>query len=166
MTQHICMKGTYLYETTSFISSWICSWMSPSLSRKRWRKNVSLSFKEEMKEVCCSVLQSVALCCNLLQRVNVSLSFKEEMKEVCCSVLHCVALCCIVLHCVAACECLTLSQGRDEGTLIERNPPPRGGFLFTMFPHQELCVRGPPSKNLVQILRGGSSYTRFFDEGT
>jgi len=28
-----------------------------------------------------------------------------------------------------------------------------------MFP--EPCVRGPPSKNLVQILRGGSSYTRF-----
>jgi len=40
-------------------------------------------------------------------------------------------------------------------------PPPRGGFLFTMFPHQEPCVRGPPSKNRVQILRGGSSYTRF-----
>jgi len=38
--------------------------------------------------------------------------------------------------------------------LIERNPP-RGGFLFTMFPDQEPCVRGPPSKNLVQILRGG-----------
>jgi len=45
--------------------------------------------------------------------------------------------------------------------LIERNPPPWGGFLFTMFPHQELCVRGPPSKNLVQIPRGGSSCTRF-----
>jgi len=45
--------------------------------------------------------------------------------------------------------------------LIERNPPLRGGFLFTMFPHQEPCVRGPPSKHLVQILRGGSSYTRF-----
>ena len=45
--------------------------------------------------------------------------------------------------------------------LIERNPPPRGVFLFTMFPHQQPCVRGPPSTNLVQILRGGSSYTRF-----
>ena len=42
----------------------------------------------------------------------------------------------------------------------KKSPPP-GGFLFTMFPHQESCVRGPPSKNLVQILRGGSSYTRF-----
>jgi len=47
------------------------------------------------------------------------------------------------------------------GTLIERNPPPRGGFLFTMFPHQEPCVRGPSWKNLYQVLRGGSSYTRF-----
>jgi len=25
--------------------------------------------------------------------------------------------------------------------LIERNPPPRGGFLFTMFPDQEPCAR-------------------------
>ena len=37
---------------------------------------------------------------------------------------------------------------------------PRGGFVCTMFPHQEPCVRGPPSRHLVQILRGGSSYTR------
>jgi len=46
-------------------------------------------------------------------------------------------------------------------TLSERTPPPRGGFLFTIFPHQELCVRGPPSKDLYQVLRGGSSSTRF-----
>jgi len=45
--------------------------------------------------------------------------------------------------------------------VIERTPPPRGGFLFTMFPHQEPCVRGPRSKGLYQVLRGGSSYTRF-----
>jgi len=45
-------------------------------------------------------------------------------------------------------------------TLIERNPPPRGGFVFTMFPDQEPCVRGPPSKDLYQVLRGGSSYAR------
>jgi len=41
--------------------------------------------------------------------------------------------------------------------LTERTHPPRGGFLFTMFLHQEPCVRGPPSKNLLQILQGGSS---------
>jgi len=45
--------------------------------------------------------------------------------------------------------------------LIQRNNTPRGGFLFTMFPHQEPCVRGPPSKDLYQVLRGGSSHTRF-----
>jgi len=44
-------------------------------------------------------------------------------------------------------------------TLIEKKSPPRGGFLFTMFPHQEPCVRGPPSKDLYQVLRGESSYT-------
>ena len=43
---------------------------------------------------------------------------------------------------------------------------PRGGFVFTMFPDQEPCVRGPPSKNLVQILRGGSSYARLEGTGT
>jgi len=45
--------------------------------------------------------------------------------------------------------------------LIERTPPPRGGFLFTMFPNQEPSGRGPPSKKLVQILRGGSSSAGF-----
>jgi len=44
--------------------------------------------------------------------------------------------------------------------LIERNPLPGGGFLFTMFPHQEPWVRPPPSKNLYQVLQGGSSYSR------
>ena len=61
---------------------------------------------------------------------------------------------CVAHECSAALECMA-------HTLIEGNTPTRGGFLFTMFPHQELCVRGPPSKNLVHILRGGSSYTRF-----
>ena len=41
--------------------------------------------------------------------------------------------------------------------LIERNPPPGEGFLFTMFPDQEPGGRGPPSKYLYQVLRGGSS---------
>jgi len=37
-------------------------------------------------------------------------------------------------------------------------PPGGGGFLFTMFPHQEPWVRWSPSKNVYQVLRGGSSY--------
>ena len=41
--------------------------------------------------------------------------------------------------------------------LIDRSSPPREGFLFTMFPYQEPRGRGPPSKHLVQIPRGGSS---------
>jgi len=49
--------------------------------------------------------------------------------------------------------------------LIERNPRPRGGFLFTIFPHQEPCVRGTPPKDLYQVLRGGTSYTRFLMRG-
>jgi len=42
-----------------------------------------------------------------------------------------------------------------------QKPPTREGFQFTMLPHQEPCVRGPPSKDLYQVLGGGSSYTRF-----
>jgi len=45
--------------------------------------------------------------------------------------------------------------------LIERNPFPREGFLFTMFPDQEPSGRRLPSKHLVQILRGGSSSSGF-----
>jgi len=45
--------------------------------------------------------------------------------------------------------------------LIARKPPPRGGFLYTMFPNQESEARGPPSKNLYQVLRGGSSSSGF-----
>ena len=32
--------------------------------------------------------------------------------------------------------------------LIERTTPPRGGFLIPMFPHEEPCVTGPPSKDV------------------
>jgi len=42
--------------------------------------------------------------------------------------------------------------------LIERTPPPRGGFLFTMFPDQEPGGRGPPLKNHPQ---NWSSSSRF-----
>jgi len=45
--------------------------------------------------------------------------------------------------------------------VIERTPPTRGGFPFTMFPHQVPWVRGLPAKHLVQFFRGGSSYSRF-----
>ena len=53
-----------------------------------------------------------------------------------------------------SCFCIYFVSRFSTYILIKRTPPPRGGFLFTMFPHQELCVRGPPSKNLVQIHEG------------
>ena len=65
---------------------------------------------------------------------------------------------CIITHCsIPYPRTPTLPSAYS----LERTPPPRGGLLLTMFPHQEPCVRGPPSKHLVQILRGGSSYSRF-----
>jgi len=52
--------------------------------------------------------------------------------------------------------------------LIEGNPPPRGGFLFTMFSDQEPGGRGPPLENHPQnwsslgvVLQGGSSSSGF-----
>jgi len=49
-----------------------------------------------------------------------------------------------------------------------KNPPPRGGFLFTMFPDQEPGGRGPPLKSHPQnssilgvVSQGGSSSSRF-----
>ena len=63
---------------------------------------------------------------------------------------------CVALSALRCCIYVSLY------TLIERHPPPRGGLLFTMFPYQEPCVRGPPSKDLYHVLRGGSSYTRFW----
>ena len=48
-----------------------------------------------------------------------------------------------------------LIHSRTE--LIERIPPPGGGFLFTMFPDQEPGERGPPMNNCPQnfFFRGG-----------
>ena len=63
------------------------------------------------------------------------------------------------LYCLTSLSHFTLSL--HSLTLIERNPPSRRGFLCTVFPHQEPCVRGPPSKDLYQDPRGGSSYSRF-----
>jgi len=58
----------------------------------------------------------------------------------------CVALCRVVYmsHVTSSNESCHTRMRRDNvlsHTLIERNPPPWGGFLFTMFPDQEPCVR-------------------------
>jgi len=53
---------------------------------------------------------------------------------------------CVVLQCVAMCVARELDC-KFKGILIERNPPPRGVFLFTMFPDQEPGERGLPLKN-------------------
>ena len=89
----------------------------------------------------------------------VKTNVRRYIHNVCmCGVWACVCVC--MCQCARVCAYVYINRG-DLSNLIERISPPQGGFLFTMFPHQEPCVRGPPSKNLVQILRGGSSYTRF-----
>jgi len=52
--------------------------------------------------VCCSLLQSVAECCSVLQLGGHSHEPSRGC-EVCCSVLQCVAVCCSVLQCSAVC---------------------------------------------------------------
>ena len=45
---------------------------------------------------------------------------------------------------------------------LPSSPPPiLGGVPINMFPDQESRRRGPPSKNLYQVLRGRSSSSRF-----
>ena len=70
--------------------------------------------------LCCSVLQCVAVCCSVLQCVAVRCSALQcvvvccmlqcvaccsvlQSVAVCCSVLQCVAVCCSVLQCAAVC---------------------------------------------------------------
>ena len=58
--------------------------------------------------VCCSVLQSVAVCCSVCLYLELCLDLDLNGLTVhsgglCCSVLQCVAVCCSVLQCVAVC---------------------------------------------------------------
>jgi len=92
-------------------------------------------------QVCCSVLQCVAVCCNVLQCITRDACIRYHM---CCGVLQSAAECCSVLQCVARGVCiryysLFLLNPHPLLSLMQfdrKNPPPRGGFLFTMFPDQ------------------------------
>jgi len=61
-----------------------------------------------------SMVQYVAVCCNVLRYVSMPKedAYPEECVEVCCSVFKCVAVCCSVLQCVAVCcnvlQCVTV----------------------------------------------------------
>jgi len=52
----------------------------------------------------------------------------------------------------------TLEEPRDFDC---RSPPPPGGSPIWQAPNQEPRGRGPPSKNLYQVLRGRSSSSGF-----
>ena len=104
-------------------------WIEPDGDESRRLASISLNF-DIYVAVCCSVLQCVAVCCNMLRKTT-CLHFFEfryiccsvvQFVAVCCSVLQyaaqgnlppflrmsiymlgCVAFCCIVLQCVAVC---------------------------------------------------------------
>ena len=55
-------------------------------------------------QMCCSVLQCIAVCCSVLQFVVVRCSVLQCVAvccSVCCKVLQCTAECCNVLQCAA-----------------------------------------------------------------
>jgi len=124
--------------------------------------------------VCVSLSLSLSLCVRVCLCVCVCVCV---WVCVCVCVCVCVYVCsrvCVhvrgpcVCICVWACNVHTWDVLRRVKyrvtfihTLIERNPHPQGGFLFTMFPDQEPGGRGLPSKHLVQFFRGGSSSSGF-----
>ena len=70
-----------------------------------------------LQDLCCSVLQCVAVCCSVLQCVAVCCSVLQ-CAAVCCSVLQCVAVCCSVLQCVAVCCSVLQCVARLSTSLI------------------------------------------------
>ena len=62
--------------------------------------------------MCCSVLQCVAVCCNI-----VTYTRKDSSGNISCSVLQCVATCCSVLQCVAVCCSVTYSREYSSGNI-------------------------------------------------
>ena len=70
-----------------------------------WSSDCDIFSEDLVSSQHCSVLQSVAMCCSVLQCVAVWTCIRGTQYlscvAVCCSVLQCVAACCNVLQCVA-----------------------------------------------------------------
>ena len=107
------------------------------------RPHVLIADQSYVSQVCCSVLQCVAMCCSVFQcvalrrlsHVSESLSSHRrselflagESVAVCCGVLQCVAVCCSVLQCVAVCcsvlQCVAVcSELCLAGEMTRRRP--------------------------------------------
>jgi len=64
--------------------------------------DLTMARPRHLREVCCSVLQCVAVCCSVRHAILLGI----------CSVLQCVAACCSVLQCVSVCKDLTMARPR------------------------------------------------------
>jgi len=108
-------------------------------------KTYKLMFQVYMFNVCAYVWERVCACecvwvCECVHKTY-AVMFQVFIFNVCVCVCVCERKC----MSVSVCVCAYWLQG----------PPPWGGFLYSMLPHQEPRGRGPPSKNLYQVLRGG-----------
>jgi len=102
----------------------------------------------------CHSLQLTTIQCNTLQLNNCAHSCAGGYKEG-----HFQTFRNSLQYTATYCNTMQLTTTHYNSIIWSKEPPPPGGvsFLFTMFRHQEPCVRGPLSRNLVQILQGGSS---------
>jgi len=82
------------------------------------------------EQVCCSVLQCVAVRCSVLQCVAMCCRVLLCV-AVCCRVLPCVAVCCSVLQCVAVCRSVSQCVAVWKGAA--RAPCTQLQFLQTLF---------------------------------
>jgi len=102
----------------------------------------------------CVCYVSVSLClCLCLVSVTMCLCLCLCLCLCVCVCVQCLCLCVCVCVCVyvsvsVSSVCVYVSVSVSSvcvsyvcNMLIERNPPPREGFLFTVFPDQEPCVR-------------------------
>jgi len=71
-------------------------------------------------EVCCSVLQYVAVWCSVVQCGAVCYSLEVLCGALCCCVFECIAVCCSVLQSVAVC-CSVLQRVADTHTHLAVN---------------------------------------------
>jgi len=98
------------------------------LERTTAQRNTRRALTPPERDVCCSVLQCVAVCCSVLQSIHTEDRTKEHppprtnfpKRGICCSALQCTVVCCGVLRCVAVC-CGALQCVAANSSVLQSN---------------------------------------------